>query len=162
MLREVLTIGVYGFDAASFVASLQRARADLVVDIRARRGVRGARYSFANATRLRQLLEEAGLDYIHVPQLAPLDATRQAQYQADERAGVGKRDREALSPAFVEDYRASRLNGFDALAFVRSVCATAQRPALLCVEREPGACHRSLVAAEITRQLDAPVRHLMP
>ncbi len=160
MLREVLTIGVYGFDAAAFVAAMQGAEADLLVDIRARRGVRGSRYGFANATRLQALLKEAGIGYAHAPELAPLARTRQAQYRTDAAAGVGKRNREHLSPAFVMDFQDTRLKGFNALAFVQSACAGARRPALLCVEEEPAACHRSLVAAEIARQLNVPVRHL--
>ena len=34
--------------------------------------------------------------------------------------------------------------------------------ALLCVERDPEACHRSLVADRLTERLGLPVRHLKP
>ena len=162
MLKEVLTIGVYGFEAATFSAALEKARADLLVDVRARRGVRGAQYSFANAARLQTLLAEAGIGYFHLPSLAPLDRTRQQQYQSDKRKGVGMRERQELSPEFVREYRASRLRGFDAEELARSVFGPARRPVLLCVEREPAACHRSLLAAEMSDQLGVPVRHLTP
>jgi hypothetical protein len=34
--------------------------------------------------------------------------------------------------------------------------------ARLCVERDPEACHRSLIAEELARELDLPVVHLYP
>jgi hypothetical protein len=34
--------------------------------------------------------------------------------------------------------------------------------ALFCVEREPAACHRSLVAARLSRDLGLDVEHLGP
>jgi hypothetical protein len=34
--------------------------------------------------------------------------------------------------------------------------------ALLCVERDPEACHRSLVAAELAHEFGLPVAHLFP
>lgn len=162
MIDEVLTIGAYGFEEGPFLEALRRAGVDLFIDIRARRGVRGSEYAFANATRLQALLERAGIPYTHVPALAPPDALRQAQYRADAAERVSQRRREHLSPAFVKGYTASRLRRFNAAEFVETVCGTARRPALFCVEGHPAACHRSLAAAEIARQLSIPVRHLTP
>jgi uncharacterized protein (DUF488 family) len=62
----------------------------------------------------------------------------------------------------VEGYKAAVLTGFDAAAFVRDLSPDAQVVALLCVEREPGACHRSLLANYLHAQLGAVVRHLTP
>ncbi len=49
---RIVTIGVYGFEEEEFFAALANARVDLFCDVRRRRGVRGARYAFANSQRL--------------------------------------------------------------------------------------------------------------
>lgn len=54
MNGTILTLGVYGYDANAFERAILDAKPDIVVDIRRRRGVRGARYSFANSTRLQK------------------------------------------------------------------------------------------------------------
>ena len=65
MIERVLTIGAYGFNERTFVEALKAAGADLFIDIRARRGMRGSAYAFANATRLQASLEAAGIKYTH-------------------------------------------------------------------------------------------------
>lgn len=45
----MITIGVYGFDSASFLARLTAAEVSVVIDVRQRRGVRGPDYAWANA-----------------------------------------------------------------------------------------------------------------
>jgi uncharacterized protein (DUF488 family) len=60
MLR-VATIGVYGFTADSFLRTLREAGVALVVDVRQRRGVRGAEYAWANAQRLQAALAGAAI-----------------------------------------------------------------------------------------------------
>lgn len=160
--EAVLTIGVYGFDQEAFLRALRKARADLLIDIRARRGVRGREYAFANAARLQAMLAEAEIRYVHVPELAPSDATRQAQYRVDEKAGVSKRQRTELSPEFIRSFVRERLARFSSAALMKDAIREARRPVLLCVEREPGACHRSLVARRLSDDLGIPVEDLMP
>jgi uncharacterized protein (DUF488 family) len=162
MIERVLTIGVYGFDAGSFLSRLKEAGADLLVDIRARRGVRGAEYAFANAARLQASLAKAGIAYAHAKELLPPKEIRTAQYAVDKAAGVGKRDRTMLSESFVREYESRCLAGFDARRFVEAHCAGARRPVLFCVEREPGACHRSLVAKRLAEGLGVMVEDLRP
>ncbi len=41
-------------------------------------------------------------------------------------------------------------------------CLPSTVSALLCVERDPEACHRSLVADRLAAVLGLPVRHLLP
>ena len=55
---KFVTIGVYGSDEATFFEALQRAGVDTFCDIRWRRGVRGAKYAFANSARLQKRLAE--------------------------------------------------------------------------------------------------------
>ena len=149
----LFTIGVYGFDLEHFLAALRHAGVERVVDVRQRRGVRGPQYAWANAQRLTEALEQAGIDYVHLKALAPTTALRQAQYAADDREGVGKRNRVALDRAYVEGYTEQILDRADLDAI------PLDRPAaLLCVETDAGACHRSL----ITERLGLPVTHLRP
>jgi uncharacterized protein (DUF488 family) len=154
------TIGVYGFDHDSFLAALSGAGVDLLLDVRQRRGVRGSEYAWANAQRLQAALDEAGIGYSHLKELAPTTEMRRLQYAEDERRGEGKRSRTELAPAYVEHYTAAVLDQVDLEPIVRWIGNS--EPALLCVERDPEACHRSLVAARLTREFGFEVEHLRP
>lgn len=159
-LQRVATIGVYGFDAGSFFAALVANGVDLFCDLRARRGVRGRECAFANARRLEAKLADLGISYRHFPELAPTKEIRSLQHAADASAGVAKRHRDELSPAFVDAYE-QLLGGSAARGALDAIRATASTPVLLCVERLPSACHRSLVAARLASD-DIPVNHILP
>ena len=162
MPLEFVTIGVYGWDAERFFAALRAAEVDTFCDIRARRGVRGAEYAFANSARLQDRLAEMGVRYLHRRDLAPSQEVRSQQVAADRAARTAKRQRAALSPAFAEAYMRERLRDFDSTAFVADLGITARIVALFCVEREPAACHRSLLADRLAKDLGLPARHLLP
>jgi uncharacterized protein (DUF488 family) len=155
------TIGVYGFSAETFLAALRREDVRRVVDVRQRRGVRGTQYAWANAGRLTAALAAAGIDYAHRKELAPTTELRQLQYAEDARQGVGKRSRVELAPAYVERYVAEILDRVDLGELVAELPA-AGTMALLCVERDPEACHRSLIAARLTAEHGLPARHIRP
>lgn len=154
------TIGVYGFDRESFLAALADAGAGLLLDVRQRRGVRGSEYAWANAQRLQAALAEAGIGYSHLKELAPTTEMRRLQYREDERKGEGKRNRSALAPAYVERYTEEVLDRVDLAPIVNWIGDS--RAALLCVERDPEACHRSLVAERLRREFGFEVEHLRP
>ncbi len=160
MLRRV-TIGVYGFDAESFLQRLRQADVRLLLDVRQRRGVRGPDYSWANSARLQRALAVADIGYRHVKELAPTTELRQLQYREDDRRGVGKRNRIALAPAYAERYTREILDPFDLGALVAELPGDTVT-ALLCVERDPEACHRSLVAERLRTEHGLPVTHLRP
>jgi uncharacterized protein (DUF488 family) len=159
-LERVATIGVYGFDADRFFAAVLDARTDLFCDLRARRGVRGREYAFANARRLEQRLDELGIPYRHFPELAPTEATRALQYAADASTGTTKRARSELASAFVQAYE-RQLERPDAGAALEAIRGASTVPLLFCVERTPAACHRSLAAARLADGSVA-VDHLLP
>ena len=50
-MLSVVTIGVYGFDAESFLERLRHADTRLLLDLRQRRGVRGPAYAWAPIAR---------------------------------------------------------------------------------------------------------------
>jgi uncharacterized protein (DUF488 family) len=160
-LKRVATVGVYGADLASFLAVLRRAGVVLLLDVRQRRAVRGREYAWANARRLQAALVDAGIAYAHRPELAPTTELRHLQYEEDARRGEGKRSRSVLAPAYVERYRREILDAADLDAVVELMPEEAAT-ALLCVERDAQACHRSLVAQELADSYGLPVVHLRP
>ena len=161
---RLVTIGVYGFSEAGFFDALRAAGVDTLCDIRWRRGVRGAEYAFANSARLQARLGELGIRYLHRRELAPAPALRRRQAEADKTEKTAKRKRLALSDAFIAGYRQEHLADFDSRRFIEGLGAEARVVALLCVEREPGACHRSLLAERLQQDLGAAIElaHLTP
>jgi uncharacterized protein (DUF488 family) len=160
-VRTIATVGVYGFSVGTFLETLREASVGLLLDVRQRRGVRGSEYAWANARRLRAALAEAGLEYRHHPELAPTTELRQLQYREDARLGVGKRSRSELAPAYRERYTREILDCVDLDAFAAAV-PDGVVPALFCVERDPEACHRSIVADRLADEQGMRVVHLRP
>ena len=155
------TIGVYGFDAESFLQRLRRADVRLLLDVRQRRGVRGPEYAWANSVRLQKALAHARIAYEHHPELAPTTALRQLQYAEDERQGVGKRSRRELAAEYTRRYTTEILDRADLTPIV-SALPSRGAAALLCVERDPEACHRSLIAQRLTEHHGVTIEHLRP
>jgi uncharacterized protein (DUF488 family) len=158
---RIATIGVYEFTAVTFLDTLTDAGVGLLLDIRQRRGVRGRDYSWANSARLQHALAAAHISYRHEKRLAPTTELRQLQYREDDRHGVGKRNRAVLASDYAERYVREILDSFDLGALVAEL-PTNSATALLCVERDPKACHRSLVAARLRLEHGLPVTDLRP
>jgi hypothetical protein len=74
---------------------------------------------------------------------------------------VGKRNRDELADGYVRGYTAEILDPFDLGAFAASLPA-GTTSALLCVERDAPACHRSLIAARLAADHGATVVDLHP
>jgi uncharacterized protein (DUF488 family) len=157
----VVTIGVYGFDRETFLAALDSADVTLLLDVRQRRGVRGSEYSWANSARLQAALAGAGIEYRHHRELAPTTELRRLQYAEDDRLGVGKRSRVELAPEYRERYTHEILDQVD-LGPIVDALPTGAATALLCVERGPEACHRSLIAERMATDHGVSIRHLKP
>jgi uncharacterized protein (DUF488 family) len=149
--KQIATVGVYEFDARSFIRALDAAGVTQVIDIRQRRGVRGSDYAWANSQRLQGLLTEARIAYEYHPELAPDTELRQLQYREDARQGVGKRSRQQLSPEYVSTYTEEILDLVPLDPLVRRLPVHGIA-ALLCVEATAAACHRSLVARRLSEQ----------
>ncbi len=160
-MTTVATIGVYDWTLEGFLAALRDAGVELVVDVRQRRGVRGREYAWANAGRLQAALAGAGLRYSHHKELAPTTELRQLQYREDDRLGVAKRSRTELAPEYVARYLHEVLDQVDLDPLVAEL-PPGGASALLCVEREQAACHRSLVAERLAEEYGISVVHLLP
>jgi uncharacterized protein (DUF488 family) len=160
-MRRVATIGVYETSLETFLRALHEADVRLLIDVRQRRGVRGREYAWANAQRLQAALLRDGIPYSHHKELAPTTELRHLQYAEDARTGVGKRSRRVLAPEYVERYRREILDRADLAALVDEMPEDGTT-ALLCVERDPEACHRSLIADELAREFALAAVHLYP
>ncbi len=160
-MSALVTIGVYDFTAESFIEALRGADVRLLLDIRQRRGVRGSAYAWANSARLQASVAEAGIAYAHHRELAPTTELRRLQYAEDERLGVGKRSRVELAAQYTRRYTREILDRVDLEPLVAGLPRDGAA-ALLCVERDPEACHRSLIAARLATRHGVSVAHVRP
>lgn len=161
MTSDIVTIGVYGWTLESFLAALHATDVRLVLDVRQRRGVRGSEYAWANSRRLQNALARESIEYQHHVELAPTTELRQLQYRADDRQGVGKRSRAQIAPEYAEGYTREILNRAD-LEPIAAELPPDGTAALFCVERDPEACHRSLIAKRLADRFGLSVEHLRP
>lgn len=160
-MRRAATIGVYGFSSMTFLQTLQEAGVGRLLDVRQRRGVRGAEYAWANSERLQAALAGAGIAYEHRKDLAPTTELRRLQYREDARRGEGKRSRTLLAEEYVRRYTAEILDEVDLEPLVQRMPVDTAT-ALLCVERDPVACHRSLIARRLEADHGVTLEHLVP
>ena len=162
MKPKIITIGVYGFDENNFFDALCKAKVDTFCDIRSRRGVRGSTYAFANSLRLQERLAELGIRYLYRKDLAPTQGVRDRQAAADKATKTAKRKRTTLGEAFITAYRTECLAAFDPDSLLEDLEEDAQVVALFCVEKAPEACHRSLVAETLAKELKLEVENILP
>jgi uncharacterized protein (DUF488 family) len=158
---SIATIGVYGWTLERFLGALNDAEVRIVLDVRQRRGVRGSEYAWANSLQLQAALAGAGIEYRHHKELAPTTNLRRVQYEADARQGVGKRSRVELASEYRERYEHEILDRVELGELVRELPADGVA-ALMCVERDPEACHRSLITERLAAEQGASVVHLRP
>ena len=140
---RIFTIGYEGTTQDEFLAALQSAGVERVIDVRA---VPNSRRPGFSKTSLRAALAEAGIDYVHLRALGtPADG------RAAARAGRHLEMAEIYS---------GQLELPEAIAQSAQMLALAEdKPsALLCYERDPDHCHRTLLIAAAAR--GAEVTHL--
>lgn len=153
---------MYDWDLPEFLDALARCDVRLLIDVRQRRGVRGPRYAWANSRRLQHALAGAGIAYLHHRELAPSTELRHLQYAEDARQRVGKRSRVRLADEYARRYIGEILDPAPLQDLVAEL-PEAGAGTLLCVERDPEACHRSLIAARVAGEHpDVDVAHVLP
>ena len=140
---KVFTIGYEATTVAEFLAALQEAGVERVIDVRA---IPNSRRPGFSKTPLRKALAEVGIDYVHLRALGtPADG------RAAARAG---------RHAELERIYAGQLELPEAIAQgAQMVDLAKEKPsAVLCYERDPAGCHRTLLLGAVTP--DAEVVHL--
>ena len=149
MFTKMVTIGVYGTNEAKFYDALCKSGVDTFCDIRLHRGMRGSKFAYVNSAYLQTKLSEMGIRYVHVKELAPAKKIREMQKEDDKKTGAAKQTRTVLGKVFIDEFRKSNLDNFDAQAFMDLLPSDAKTVAFFCVERAPDACHRSLVTGHL-------------
>lgn len=158
---EFFTIGVYNSTESVFFQKMLATKIDTFCDIRQRRGVRGAKYSFVNSNKLQLKLSEFGINYAHVLSLAPTSEIRDFQRQTDYASGTLKSERLLLGEKFTNEYKIGILRKFDFDYFFEQLeNVGANRIVLFCVEEHYGACHRSIVADWLSEKYSFKITHL--
>jgi len=158
---EFFTIGVYNSKEKEFFDKLTQNNIDTLCDIRQRRGVRGSKYSFVNYNIFKQKLKELEIKYLYTPDLAPTSEIRELQKQIDIENKELKSERKVLGKVFVIEYKNRILQNFEFNTFLEKLeQIEANRVALFCVEENPKACHRSIVANKLTDKFNFKVIHL--
>lgn len=140
---RIFTIGYEGATVGEFVDALKSAGVERVIDVRA---VPNSRRPGFSKTPLRNALAEAGIDYVLLRALGtPADG------RAAARAGRHKD---------LERIYAGQLELPEAIAGGAQMLDLAQdKPsAVLCYERDPAVCHRTLLLDAVAP--DAEVVHL--
>jgi uncharacterized protein (DUF488 family) len=142
---HIYTIGYEGATMAEFLAALKAAGVTRVIDVRALPLSRRPGFS---KSPLNAALNEVGIEYVHLKALGtPADGRSAA------RAGKQKD---------LERIYAGQLELPEAIVQVEQMreLAAENPSALLCYEREPAQCHRSLLLNAVAS--DADVTHLFP
>ena len=140
---RIFTIGYEGTTMGEFLAALRAAGIERVIDVRALPLSRRPGFS---KSPLRAALAEAGIGYVHLKALgtpaAGREAARQGRYQDLLRIYASQLE---LPEAIAEG--------------AQMLTLASERPsALLCYERDPAACHRSLLLVAVAP--DADIVHL--
>ena len=149
---NVFTIGVYNSTEDSFFEKLTKSHIDMFCDIRQRRGVRGSLYRFVNSNYLQAKLKELSIKYMYIKELAPTSEIRQKQKDADKLNNETKKQRTSLGKVFVEEYNSQILAHFDMKNLLTNLeKAGVKNVVFFCVEEHASACHRSLIAKEISK-----------
>ena len=140
---RIFTIGYEGTNVGEFIAALRKAGVERVIDVRALPLSRRPGFS---KSPLRAALDEAGIEYVHLKALGtPADgraAARTGRHADLERIYAGQLE---LPEAMAQSAQMLEL-------------AREKRSALLCMERDPAHCHRTLLLDAVAA--DAEVVHL--
>jgi len=161
-IKKIFTIGVYGQTEDKFFNNLIKYNIDTFCDVRNRRGMRGTRYKFVNSKYLQKKLNELGIQYFHFKSLSPSKEIRQIQDEVDRKNKTLKSNRIMLSSLFIDLYKANCLADDNIDKFVDSLMNNAEIIVLFCVEKEPTACHRSLLANALADKYNFVVENIIP
>lgn len=141
----VFTVGYEGTDIDRFVRTLKAAGVQQLADVRA---VAVSRKPGFSKKKLAARLAEEGIDYLHFVALGDPKPGRDA-------ARAGDFD------GFMEIYGAHILTA-EAQDALRGLTEAVQGAptCLMCFERDPATCHRTIVAREVSEALDFDVFNL--
>ena len=144
----MFTIGYEQAKPAAVLTELRRAKVNLLVDTRA---VAASRRPGFSKRQLAASLDEEGIGYLHLQKLGTPTEGRQAA-----RAG----DTDALWRIY--DKHIKKAEPQEQLGELVDLIKSGKRIALLCYCRDPNACHRSRIVANVKKRLRVKVEDLIP
>jgi uncharacterized protein (DUF488 family) len=134
--RMAFTIGYEGATPESFLRTLVTRGIKGLVDVREVPRSRNPGFSSAALARM---LESSAIHYVHIGSLGSPSSIRESL-----------RLNHDLS-AFFRDYERHLASVPDALEALETI-ASSEPTAIMCYERDPSACHRSIIASELNRR----------
>ncbi|HEY5305912.1 MAG TPA: DUF488 domain-containing protein [Pseudolabrys sp.] len=144
----LFTIGYEQARAAAVLDELKRAKIDLLVDTRA---VAASRRPGFSKRQLAAALDELGIAYIHLQKLGT---------PAEGRAAAKSGDLDTLWRVY--DKHIKKPEAQEALGELLALIKSKRRVALLCYCRDPNACHRSRIVANVKKRARVKVEDLIP
>ncbi len=147
-MQTLFTIGYAQAKPAAVMNELKRARVDLLVDTRA---VAASRRPGFSKRQLAASLDDAEIGYLHLQKLGT-----PAQGRAAARTG----DFKTLWRIY--DKHIKTRDAQDALDELIALIKSGTRVALLCYCRDPKACHRSRIVANVRKRARVKVEDLVP
>lgn len=136
---RIFTIGYEGATVGEFLAALRKEGIERIIDVRALPLSRRPGFS---KSPLRAALEESGIEYVHLKALGTPAAGRTA-------ARAGRHEELKRIYAGQLELPEAMAQSAQMLELVR------EKPtALLCMEREPAHCHRTLLLAAVAGNAD--------
>jgi uncharacterized protein (DUF488 family) len=143
----LFTLGYEQAKPAAVLGELKRAKVDLLVDTRA---VAASRRPGFSKRQLAVSLDEAGVAYIHLQKLGTPAAGRAAAKSGD------------LDTLWrIYDKHINTRDAQNALGELTSLIKSGKRVALLCYCRDPNACHRSRIVANVKKRARVKVENLI-
>lgn len=139
----LLTIGYEGLDLASFLKYLAWHKVDVLVDVRESALSRKRGFS---KTGLADAVEKTGIQYIHIPQLGSPRSIRNRLHQ--------DWNYEAFFEAY-NDYIDRQAHAIELLA---DIVDENRRVCLMCFEKDPERCHRTLLADHIIESFGSTLK----
>jgi uncharacterized protein (DUF488 family) len=134
-MTQIYTIGYEGTDIERFIQTLKLVGVEQLVDVRA---VPISRKKGFSKNGLRERLEVAGIRYVHLSSLGDPKPGREAA-----RAGNYEKFRKIYGKHISEPAAQVSLKTLANLVEEAPTC-------LMCFERDPAECHRSIVASKLT------------
>ena len=142
-MNKLFTIGYEGADLADFLATLKRAKTNVLLDVRELPMSRRKGFS---KTALKEALAEVGIDYRHEKHLGSPKAVR---HQLREDWNYKR---------FFRDYDKHLSQQMDLLEQLTQ--EVKGNVALMCYEKDHTTCHRDSVVNELANMLDIEPIHL--
>jgi uncharacterized protein (DUF488 family) len=148
MAKTFFTIGYERATSAAVLDELERAKVELLVDVRA---VAASRKPGFSKRQLAAGLDERGIGYLHLQKLGTPKEGRLAARSGDAKTMLRIYEKHLKTPPAREE-----------LDELTALVKTGRRVCLLCYERDPRLCHRTRIGELLVERTGAGAKDLIP